>query len=386
MRIGIDASSILPEKTGVGYYTVNLLRNLLALDHENQYVIFLNSYTRSLPDASILKQPNVTIKQFHVPGPLLINLWRYLHAPPIELFLGKLDLFHSASTYVPPQLAGFRIATVYDLYFLMHPEDCDALGGKYHLHTLPRRLKHLDRIIAVSNHTKNDLIKLLNIPAEKITVIYGGVDTTTFRLILDKNLLESIREEYCLPNNYILSVSTLEPRKNFEGLLFAYKRLKEILHNPPKLVIVGRQGWKAEHISETVKQLRLKRDVIFAGYVTEEHLPMIYNSALLFFCPSLYEGFGLPVLEAMACGIPVIVSNTSSLREIAKEAGITVDPHNYYEMAEKMKELITTHRLRDQLRDKGLEHVRMFSWELCARKTLALYTELYKSKHNRSGD
>ncbi len=386
MRIGIDASSILPEKTGVGYYTLNLLRNLLALDQENQYVIFLNSYTRSLPDASILKQPNVTIKQFHVPGPLLINLWRYLHAPPIELFLGKLDLFHSASTYVPPQLAGLRVATVYDLYFLMHPEDCDVLGGKYHLHTLPRRLKRLDRIIAVSNHTKNDLIKLLNIPAEKITVIYGGIDTTTFRLILDKNLLESIREEYCLPNNYILSVSTLEPRKNFEGLLFAYKRLKEILHNPPKLVIVGRQGWKAEHISQTVKQLRLKRDVIFAGYVTEEHLPMIYNSALLFICPSLYEGFGLPVLEAMACGVPVIVSNTSSLREIAKEAGITVDPHNYYEMAEKMKELIMTHRLRDQLRDKGLEHVRMFSWKLCARKTLALYTELYKSKRNRPGD
>ncbi len=380
MRIGIDASSILPEKTGVGYYTLNLLRNLLALDQENQYVIFLNSYTRSLPDASLLKQPNVTIKQFHMPGPLLINLWRYLHAPPIELFLGKLDLFHSASTYVPPQLTGLRVATVYDLYFLMHPEDCDVLGGKYHLHTLPRRLKRLDRIIAVSNHTKNDLIKLLNIPAEKITVIYGGIDTTTFRLILDKNLLESIREEYCLPNNYILSVSTLEPRKNFEGLLFAYKRLKEILHNPPKLVIVGRQGWKAEHISQTVKQLRLKRDVIFAGYVTEEHLPMIYNSALLFICPSLYEGFGLPVLEAMACGVPVIVSNTSSLREIAKEAGITVDPHNYYEMAEKMKELIMTHRLRDQLRDKGLEHVRMFSWELCARKTLALYTELYKSK------
>lgn len=380
MRIGIDASSILPEKTGVGYYTLNLLRNLLALDHENQYVIFLNSYTRSLPDASLLKQPNVTIKQFRVPGPLLINLWRYLHAPPIELFLGKLDLFHSASTYVPPQLTGLRVATVYDLYFLMHPEDCDVLGGKYHLHTLPRRLKRLDRIIAVSNHTKNDLIKLLKIPAEKITVIYGGIDTTTFRLILDKNLLESIREEYCLPNNYILSVSTLEPRKNFEGLLFAYKRLKEILHNPPKLVIVGRQGWKAEHISQTVKQLRLKRDVIFAGYVTEEHLPMIYNSALLFICPSLYEGFGLPVLEAMACGVPVIVSNTSSLREIAKEAGITVDPHNYYEMAEKMKELIMTHRLRDQLRDKGLEHVRMFSWELCARKTLALYTELHKSK------
>jgi glycosyltransferase involved in cell wall biosynthesis len=380
MRIGIDASSILPGKTGVGYYTLNLLRSLLTLDTKNEYVIFLNSYTRLLPDASLLKRPNVKIKQFRVPGPLLIKLWRHLHAPPIELFLGKLDLFHAASTYVPPQLAGLRIATVYDLYFLMHPEHCDTLGGKYHLHTLPRQLKRLDRIIAISNNTKNDLIRLLNIPPQKITVIYGGVDTTTFRIITDKNLLESIREEYCLPNNYILSVSTLEPRKNFEGLLFAYKRLKEILHNPPKLVIVGRHGWKAEHISETAKQLGLKRDVIFTGYVTEEHLPMIYNSALLFIVPSLYEGFGLPVLEAMACGTPVIVSNTSSLREIAKEAGITVDPHNYYEMSEKMKELITTHRLREELRDKGLEHVRMFSWELCARKTLALYTELYKTK------
>lgn len=375
MRIGIDASSILPVRTGVGNYTLNLLKNLMRVDSENDYIIFMNSLTQPMPDLSFLQKPRVKVKRYYIMGPLLLHLWHFLRFPPIEFFIGKVDLFHSPAGIIPPQLKGKRIVTIHDLYFMKHPEDTDLLGGKYLRRSLLRHLRKADRIIAVSHSTKAEIIKYFRIPAERIAVIYEGVDFFRFRRIYDSPLLELIRQEYCLPTQFILTVATIEPRKNIEGLLFAYRRLKQILNNPPKLVVVGRSGWKSEKVVEAVQQLGLYQDVIFTGYVSDDHLPLIYNNALLFIYPSFYEGFGLPVLEAMACGLPVITSDTPALSEIAGEVAIMVDPNNYYLLAEKMKELITSHKLRSQLSEKSLRQAQNFSWESCARKTLKLYTE-----------
>jgi glycosyltransferase involved in cell wall biosynthesis len=378
MRIGIDASSILPARTGIGNYTLNLLKSLIRLDDVNEYIIFMNSFSRPSPDLPFLKKDNVQIKRYHLVGPLLHQAWRFLHFPPIDFFTGKVDIFHAPAGIITPQWKGKRILTVHDLYFMKRPEDTDLMGGKYMRCTLPGNIKNIDSIIAVSHSTKADIIKYLKVPSEKVTVVYEGVDVVRFRKILDNNILELIRQEYCLPSQYILNVTTLEPRKNIEGLLFAYRRLKQIMNNPPKLVIVGRHGWKSEKLTETVHQLGLYRDVIFTGYVSDEHLPLIYNNAMAFIYPSLYEGFGLPVLEAMACGLPVITSDTPALNEIAGDVAIIVDPTNYYLMAEKIKELITSHKMRHRMQQDSIRLVKNFSWESCARKTLKLYTEMDK--------
>lgn len=384
MRIGIDASCILPIRTGVGNYTLNLLKSLLRLDDKNEYVIFLNSFSQTMnPEFHFLRKPNVKVKRFHIIGPFLWQMWRFFNAPPIEVFVNKVDVFHSPTGVIIPQLKGKRLITIHDLYFMEHPEETDVLGGKYLYHTLPRKIHKVDKIISVSHSTKSAIIKYLKVPPEKITVIYEGVDFTRFRRVYDKTLLNLIREEYCLPSQFILTVTTIEPRKNVEGLLFAYRRLKQILNNPPKLVIVGRKGLKADKITETVHQLGLYRDVIFTGYVSDDHLPLIYNNALVFVFPSLSEGFGLPVLEAMACGLPVVCSDIPALREIAGDVAIFVDPENYYLMAEKLKEVIISHKLRHQLQEKSLQQARHFSWESCARKTLNLYLSLVNEHQNQ---
>jgi len=380
MRIGIDGSCILPPKTGIGYFTQKLLEEIFALKAPHEFVLFLNSYRHPLPDLPFLNNPAVRVKHFRIPGPLLINTWRYLRFPPIEMLTGFINLFHSTTGYFPPQIRGKRIATVYDLFFMKHPEFCDQLGGGYYAKVFPKHLPGYGHIIVPSNTTKHDLMDLLKIPEDKITVIYGGVDQQRFHLITDHELLETVRQEYCLPRHYILSVCTLEPRKNLEGLLIAYSRLKEILYNPPKLVIVGREGWGGREIKAAVRQHNLVQDVLFTGYIPEEHLPVLYNGALLFVYPSLWEGFGLPVLESMACGIPCVISNTPALVEIAEEAAITIDPYNYYEMAERIKDLITSHHLRDNLQQKGLAHVQKFSWNLTAQKTLRVYERILEMK------
>ena len=380
MRIGIDASCILPRKTGIGQFTMNLLREMLGLSNENgsEFIIFLNSYRHSTPPLPMIEGARVKVKKFRIPGPLLVRAWRHLHFPPIEMFTGFVDLFHSTTGYLPPQIRGQRIATVYDLYFMRHPEHCEALGGRHFLKTMPRLLPRMDHIIAPSNATKHDLMELLKIPEEKITVIYGGVDQQRFHLVTDHSLLETMRQEYCLPRHYILSVSTLEPRKNIEGLLIAYRQLKEILYNPPKLVLAGGKGWHGEAIRAAIRRHRLGQDVLLTGYIPDEHLPLLYNAALIFIYPSLWEGFGMPVLEAMACGAPCLVSNIPALKEIAEDAAMTIDPYNYYEMAERMKDLITSHQLREQLQQKGLVQVQKFSWRLTAQKTLRVYENVTK--------
>jgi len=382
MRIGIDGSSILSERTGIGNYTFHLIQNLLRVDKKNEYVIFLNSYTKEIPDYAFLSQENAKVKHYRIPGPLLIKLWKYLHIPPIDFLIGKVDVFHSPASYIPPQMRGFRVTTIHDIYFMRNPESCEKLGGKFLLSTLPRILSKMDKIIVPSFFTKNEITALLKIPEEKIVVIYEGVDHSIYHSYYNEIILDGILKEYCLPQNYILFVGTIEPRKNVEGLLLAYKRLQELVHNPPKLVIVGRRGMDSEKVFELVMQLNIYKDVIFTGYIPQEHLPLIYRNSLIFVYPSFYEGFGLPVLEAMTCGVPVIISDNSALVEIAGEAGVIVDSNNYYQMAEKMRELITSHRLREDLQKRAFDVSRRYSWDLTAKKTIKVYEDLFNSRNS----
>ncbi len=378
MRIGIDGSSIISKRTGIGNYTYYLIKNLIQIDQENQYVIFLNSYSKTIPDFPFLNQKNVVVKKFKIPGPLLLNSWKYLNFPKINLFTGSIDIFHSPSSYIPPQGKGFKVTTVHDLYFYENYDKCDKLGGKFLYTTLPKQLLKMDRIIVPSFFTKKELMENLKIREEKISVIYEGVDPEVFNINYSQETISGILKEYCLPMNYILFVGTLEPRKNIEGLIFSYKRLQEILNNPPKLVIVGQKGWEYEKIYDLTLQLGLQKEIIFTGFIPQEHLPIFYRNALIFVYLSFYEGFGLPVLEAMLNKVPVIASNTSSISEITGNSCILVEPDNYYKVAEKMRDLIMSHKFRNDIRDKGFDLASKFKWEHTAKKTLKVYQDLMK--------
>jgi glycosyltransferase involved in cell wall biosynthesis len=196
-----------------------------------------------------------------------------------------------------------------------------------------------------------------------------------FKRIQVHKILNSIKQKYHLPDRFILFVGTLEPRKNIIRLLEAYARIKDKL--PHKLVIAGTKGWLYQPIFEAVKRLSLRNNVIFLGYVDDGNLPALYNLADLFVYPSIYEGFGLPVLEAMACGIPVITSNVSSLPEVAGDAAVLVDPYNVKELAGAMKHVLTNASLRKQVINKGFQQAKNFSWKKCARETLKVYEEVY---------
>jgi len=243
----------------------------------------------------------------------------------------------------------------------------------------PRTLKTADKIITVSNSTKNDLMNHFNIPKEKIRVIFEAADEK-FKSLNNKETKE-VKYKYHLNFPFILYVGGLAVHKNIPALIKAFYKVKKkgIQH---KLVITGTKRWKYKEIFETIDKLDLQNDVVFTGYVSDEDLPALYNAADLFVYPSIYEGFGLPPLEAMACGTPVITSNTSSLPEVVGDAGIMVDPYDVNGLADAMHEVLANEGLRANMIKNGLERAKMFSWEKCARETLKVYEEVY----NQTGD
>jgi len=379
MIIGIDGSSILPQRTGVGNYTFHLLRELAALaPGEERFRIFLNSLRHPFPkDAAFLRNPRFEVRRWRLPGPWLVNAWRCWSKPPIEWFVGQCDVFHSASTYIPPQRHGARVTTIYDLFFLRHPEQCHRLGGQYYAEYLPRVAPSLDRIIAISRSTAADVAELLSIGPDRVRVVYGGVDER-FKPVTDPEALAETRRRHGLPSEFLLTVATLEPRKNLPRLLQAYRLLRGMGQEPPPLVLVGASGWKNSELRQTIAQLGLGNRLVFPGYVPDGDLPAIYSMASVFALPSLYEGFGLPLLEAMACSTPTVASATSSLGEVAGGASLTVEPTDVEAIAHAMKEALENETTRARLKRAGLERARQFTWRRCAEETLAVYREAAK--------
>lgn len=372
MRIALDASSMLPARTGIGNYTAHLIKELVARAPHHEFKLFMNSYRHPVPPDEFLYLANVRRYHWKLPGPYLLRSWQWLRFPPMELFTGPFDIFHAPASIVAPRVAGKFVITVHDLYFKRHPEHCDTMGGLYLASTLERGLRAADRIIAVSNTTRRDLQRFYQVSSHKIDVIYEGVDER-FSVINNDVLIQNFRTEYCLPETFILTVGTLEPRKNFIGLLEAYARLREIYAVPPPLVVVGLRGWKATGIYASIARLKLENSVIFTDYVDDQHLPLIYNAARFFVFPSFFEGFGLPIIEAMACGLPVTCSNAEALQEVAGDAALFFDPHSRESMAQAMRRMLSSRSTREELREKGIERATLYKWRLTARKTIRTY-------------
>lgn len=362
-RIGVDARLTYYRRGGISQYIEHLIRAFAALDLENQYfILHSRKDQRNLAGA-----PN----QHRVP------CWTPAHnrferlALAVEVFPLRLDLLHSAD-FIPPLGGSYRsVITIHDLTFLHYPAFLTPDSRRYYNDQIEAAVARADHIIADSEATRTDVINLLRVPPEKVTAILLAADEQ-FRPSPPEEVAR-LRSAYNLPAEYLLFVGTFEPRKNLGGLLRAYSDLRANLADVPPLVMAGQRGWLYDEVFDLIKQLHLEDKVFWLENVPYADLPALYSGASLLCLPSFYEGFGLPPLEAMACGTPVVVANRASLPEVVGDAGLLVDPDNITSLADALYKVLTDTALAANLRQRGLARAALFTWQETARRTLAIY-------------
>lgn len=372
MHVVIDTQALLEPLAGIGRYTHNLLKTFGEIDRENHYYLYYGaSFRQSRAALPHFDNPNFQNKLIRFPGRIFRLLTEKMHVLPVGSFFSRgYDIYHGLNYHVP-RLNFPSILNIYDLSYILFPQ-CFT---KKRLGDIRRKVsssvRRAEVIITGSEAAKADIVNSLKVAEEKIEVIPFGLERA-FKPV-DAEKVAAIREKYRLPDRFILFVGTIEPRKNIIGLLDAYNRLGK---SDPGLVIVGRRGWLFQEIFKEVERLNLADKVIFPGHIPESDLPLVYNAASVFVYPSLYEGFGFPPLEAMACGVPVITSNTSSLPGIVGDAGILVNPEKTDEIVQAIKDVLEDDSRRQVMVKKGFERAKAFSWEKCARETIKLYKKV----------
>ncbi len=369
-------------QSGVEEYTLNLLPRLFSLGKSVKFKLFYNALRKKKLNYSWLGLPNVELCQFSIPNRFLQATSFFLNAPKIDKLVGEADVFFSPHFILAPVSKKCKkVVTFHDLSFEYYPEFFSFQRKVWHALMKPKfQAERADKIIAVSQSTKDDLINLYGIEPERIEVVYSGIGEEFGEV--GKAEMERVAKKYNLftpyrtssgagPKKFILYFGTIEPRKNITGIIKAF----ELLKSDVKLVIAGSPGWLYKDIYKIAKNSLRQKDIIFAGSIEKEDKPALYNLAEVFVYPSFFEGFGFPPLEAMACGTPTIVSNTTSLPEIAGEAALMVDPYNINEIAIAMKKVLTNEGLRRQMKDRGLALAKKFSWENCAEETFKILME-----------
>jgi glycosyltransferase involved in cell wall biosynthesis len=375
MKIGIIAASAEGEKTGIGTYTYNLIKSLREIDSEDEYFsISRNNLDENYIDLNhqiTFRLPNFVPRE---KGGFLFWL---LIFTPIRLYLKcAFPLIHDTCNYGCFALLNLpcrKVVTIHDIGPIVNQENFKKITVRIHKFLIPMTVKNADIVITDSEFSKNEIMRYLKTDPKKIRVIYPGIDKR-FR-ILPKEEFVPIFDKYNLPKKFILYVGSIHKQKNLQALIRAYALIKA--ETDCKLVIVGRKMFEGDRqLPALIENLHLQRDIIFSGYAKDEDLPAFYNAASVLVLPSLYEGFGLPPLEAMACGTPVITSNRASLPEAVGEAGIMVDPDDIEGLAKAMVKLTTDEELRQRMIKRGLERVKLFSPEQTAMKTLEVYREV----------
>ncbi|MEK7215932.1 MAG: glycosyltransferase family 1 protein, partial [Chloroflexota bacterium] len=306
-------------------------------------------------------------------------IWHRLHLPlSVERFTGSLDVFHATDYTLPPLSNAAGAATIHDLSFIVHPEFAEPRLVRFLERAAAASVRNAKLVLADSESTRSDIIRYFGASPDRVAVVYGGV-SDSFRPVSDPAALSAMRERYGLPTAYLLGVGRIEPRKNWAGLLTAYRSLRDRMPDAPPLVIAGGRGWLFQPIFDAVDELGLSNQVRFLGYIPDSDLPALLTGATCFLFPSFYEGFGLPPLEAMACGTPVIAGNTSSLPEVLGEAALFIDPRDISSIADAMFQVLMRRELRDDLRLQGLERVQGFRWQHAAARLAAAYHLLDRS-------
>ncbi len=363
LRVGIDARLVYYHPAGISRYCLQLMRALAEIDKEDQFVVF---QSRRDPQ-QLVSQGNFQRRSLWTPSHH--RLEQYLLS--MELRFTPLDVLHSPD-FIPPFRRRCRsIITIHDLNFLLYPQFLTKSSARYY-GQIDQAVRRTDHIIAVSESTRRDIVRLLGVPEQMITVIHEA-PRRFFHLLPDIDLRPRLKKRFGLERDFVLFAGTIEPRKNVPTLISAFQQLLAHYHPEVDLVLAGAPGWLTDETHGLVNRLGLARRVHFLGRVSDEELVWLYNAGRMLVFPSFYEGFGLPPLEAMACGMPVIVSNVSSLPEVVVDAGLLVDPTNTDELTVAMWRLLSDDALRQELIAKGLKRAALFSWERAARETLALY-------------
>ena len=379
--IGFDATAALTQGGGIGRYTRELIHALVTEAPGYRYTFF------SARPPAVLPVPNslpVAPQVAHRPAPVderwLYRLWYRAGIPlPVQLFTGPINLFHSPDFVLPPVRGGIpTLLTVHDLSFVHYPATFPANLVAYLNRVVPRSVARATHILADSQSTKRDLAAIWRVPDDKVTVLYSGVNER-FRPVTDATALAAVRARYGLGDRpYVLAVGTVQPRKNYELLVRAFRAVAQA--GPHVLVIAGGRGWLTEGLDAEITRQGVADRVILPGFVDDADLPALYSAADLFVFPSLYEGFGLPLLEAMACGVPVISSDASSLPEVAATGGeptaLLLPPGDEAAWSAAMLRLLTDETARQRLITAGVAQAARFTWQAAARQLAALYERL----------
>jgi glycosyltransferase involved in cell wall biosynthesis len=374
MRIGIDATALPPKPVGAGNYIIELVRAIHTLDSPHEFIIFAQQHGRDLIGSpgrdgfEWISLPN------HSPARRLI--WEQVGFPEL-LKKQRIDLLHSLHYTRPFRLSCQSIVTIHDMTFFLFPQ----------LHTKSKRIffplmirysaSAADALIADSESTRQDAIRILGLQPEKISTVPLGV-RPDFRPVHDQALKAAVRARYHLPDKFLLFVGLVEPRKNLSLLLKSYRQVANQGSHIP-LVIVGRKGWMYEQVLDLIASLGLADKVHLAGYVSPEDLPIVYNLADVFIYPSLYEGFGLPPLEALACGTPVITTAVSSMPEHVGQAGLLIPPGDENALTQAIISLLNDQELKSRLAVLGPPQAAQFTWTRTAHQTLQVYENVLKT-------
>lgn len=368
MRIGINGRFLVAKRTGVQRAAYNLIRTLFEVDRSNEYILFTGRSQLENPEWDY---PNVTIvPSFIKEGENFRNhLWEQFELPRLAKKY-KVDILHSPANMAPLIYNGPSIVHIHDLCFVVNPQWYSYLFHRVYNFIIPRLARKSTLVVTNSNNSRNDLLQFCDVDSEKVRLIYWAVDDT-FHKLPQTSSLGQIEE-----NDYILYVGSLEPRKNISSLIKAFESLRS--NNPDlktKLVLIG--GESPLFADAQLKIKSFKDDIIFKGFVPDDLLRAYYRKAMVVAYPSLYEGFGLPPLEAMASGAPVVTTNTSSIPEVVGDAALLVSPYDIEQISETLARVIRSSSLQESLRSLGQEQVRKFNWYRVARNILGVYYEVY---------
>ena len=365
MKIAIDISQTI-YGTGVSVYTKNLASSLISNFPKEEFLLFGGSLRRRADLEKIARRLKTKSIIYPYPPRMMDFIWNSLHILPVEKLIGQVDLIHTSDWTEPPSSLP-KVTTVHDMVPFKFPQTTSDSIRQTHRKRLAWVARESSAIITVSQSTKKDLINFLKIPEEKIHVTYEGVES--LYTPQPPAIVDAIKRKYHLDGDYLFSLSTLEPRKNQDRLIQAYVQIKD-KYPGLKLLLAGKTGW-----GEKIKPVD---GVIMPGFVPDADLPALYSGCIAFPFPSLYEGFGLSPLQAMACGAAVVTSNVSSMPEVVGKAGILVDPEDVKAISAGIIRAIET---RADLRAKGLKRAKQFTWKETAQKTFQVYQQVIKQTH-----
>jgi len=372
MRIGIDARMYRSGVAGIGRYSQNLISNLLKIDSDDQFVFFMTDEDYREFKHLKMQNSNVKVKITNIPH---YSLAEQTKLPKI-IEKEKLDLMHFLNFNYPVNYKGKFIVTIHDLTLIKFPDTAkrtNILKRSAFNFVMKKACQNATKVIAISNNTKRDIEDIFHIDSNKVKVIYESADDNTL-FKCDQKYVDSMKKKYNIDSPVILYVGQFRPHKNLPGLVKAFSKIRDEI--PCKLVLVGKPDLAHKRLQESIDKTGKKDDIVMPGFVSDEELACWYKLATVFVFPSLYEGFGLPGLEAMQSGTPVVAANNSVLPEIYEKAAIYFDPFETQDIADKIKSVLLNDKLHSDLVQKGKERVKQFSWEKMAKETLDLYRQI----------